>query len=109
MELSFESLYDGIEFSAIIEGRLCIGKVSICNGGVYLCQNMQDGSDCGVDRRHGYDYSWIIRDSWDDTPLEEALDSNGVENFKIINRVGDIRKERINTFYNKESKGKQRV
>ncbi len=96
MDLSFELLYDGIEYSANIVGIPCVGKVSMFDNSVYLCQDKTEGSDCGVDRRHGYDYSWVIVESLDDTPLEEALDLNDVKDFKIINRVADKRKERIN-------------
>ncbi len=56
---SKDDLKDGMSFTAEIQGTKCFGKISIeKNGNIYLCQNEEDGNDCGD--KKGYEYSWLI-------------------------------------------------
>ncbi len=97
MELSFESLTDGMEFSANIDGIPCVGKIAVFSGFVYLCQNKKSGALCGYDKRHGYNSSWIIRNPAKHVPsLSVSFAENRVTEFKILNK----RKDRITEFYN---------
>ncbi|SRR6266403_2771065 len=99
MDLSFEMLYDGMEFSARINEIPCVGKIALFDGGVYLCQNVKSGAYCVRNKRHGYDFSWAIltKNCYKKT-IERALKQNHVSEFKILNR----RKNRITEFYNKK-------
>src|SRR6266403_2350518 len=97
MNLTFESLQDGMEFSAHIDGTPCEGKLCMYDNHVFLCQDKKDGIDCRRDRRHGYQFSWIIKDPYKKTTtLDQALKIHGVNGFKILNK----RKDRITDFYN---------
>lgn len=57
-ELIFDDFYDGQYFEAVIQDKLCTGRVTIENNCVYLCQDTEDGADC-MDKK-GFDYSYII-------------------------------------------------
>lgn len=48
----------GREFSAIIGGVEVIGKVTVEDGNVYLCQNKIYGNECY--NKQGYKYSWAV-------------------------------------------------
>ncbi len=54
----FDDFYDGQYFEAVIQDKLCTGRVTIENNCVYLCQDTEDGADC-MDKK-GFDYSYII-------------------------------------------------
>lgn len=49
--------YDGARFKGEICGKWMSGRISVEDDGVYLCQNVVDGSDCK--EKHGYRYSWF--------------------------------------------------
>ena len=69
----------GSMFSAKYFGVKIIGKITVENEKVYLCQDEVDGSDC--EDKQGYKYSWWIGsfpEKWDD---EDFTD------FKLIDRL----------------------
>ena len=50
----------GTRFQGYITGKPVEGRIQRGNGGIYLCQNIKDGSD--VYDRLGYKHSWSIGD-----------------------------------------------
>lgn len=67
----------GKEFTGIINGEKCSGRISIYNGEIYLCTNNADGLT--IPKKYGYIYSWRL----DDAVSSVVVD--GVEMFKRDN------------------------
>lgn len=67
---------DGRQFSCRIVGIPVAGKITVEDGGVFLCQNVCSGIPCR--NKHGYRYSWFVNFG---TP--DHLAKNRVEAFQL--------------------------
>lgn len=67
---------DGWEFEAMLDGKYAVGKITIEDNKVFLCQNVFDGDSCGD--RKGFKYSYSV--------VQGHLDGKYTfSNFKLIN------------------------
>ena len=79
----------GVAFTAKINGTYLSGRISIYNGSHYLCQDVLHGASCP--EKFGHKFSWHIG------PLtKEALENNGVSDFKFIDGEALLTKTKFN-------------
>lgn len=67
---------DGKRFACKINGTEVIGRITVEEGKVYLCQNEKYGADCK--NKRGYKYSWGVEDGH---PAQLSL--NRVTDFRL--------------------------
>lgn len=67
---------DGKRFACKINGTEVIGRITVEEGKVYLCQNEREGNDC--ENKRGYRYSWNVDDGHPD-----RLSFNKVTDFRL--------------------------
>ena len=90
-ELTYEDFYGGQEFSGKIKDKFCVGKVSIYNNRVYLCQDIESGDSCP--EKYGHKYSYTISDS--DNRISIASPTRGID----VNDLKLQQKEKGSAFH----------
>ena len=91
----------GVPFTARINGTYLSGRISVHDGACFLCQDVYNGAPCP--EKFGHKFSWHVG-----SLTKEALENNGVSDFKFIDGAALLTKTKFNTEDIVRIKGKSR-